>query len=482
MRAIVVAGGTLLDALSFPMADDEQALANRREAAGLLRAAEKSAAELGREISSVAFGNLALWLELRDPLTADQARQQLDALLSDGEQAVGYIPLGLSFGVALDREAIERALARRAVLEPDGSVDMALARLALANNQNSASEAADYFTRYRDIIIRHLNVPGALEIEARFLVAAGRVEAAQDRIVDAGEALDGKDRERIQAIIANGADGPTTADLEATFERDASTANLSHLVVHLSEQGYSERFFELARRRVTTTRSRRDAKTLVRFLLSNERHEEVAMILADVPDVVATSFDLRSALAWSTYRQGDLNEASRLVEALRAERDTPIDRALFVNLLISSGRWSELAGFVESEWAARDKRTPEELLGVAQLAAQGGSQRLTKLLEETAGRAQDDANILLGCYMAAMESGWGDEYSVHRWFERAAELSGEDGPIRSASLEELAKQAPDWERGRTRRPSPTALIFSSTTSLFPICAMLVSLRNSVLRG
>src|SRR3546814_2336510 len=35
---------------------------------------------------------------------------------------------------------------------------------------------------------------------------------------------------------------------------------------------------------------------------------------------------------------------------------------------------------------------------------------------------------------------------VHQWFAMAANLSGDDGPVQSADIEQLIDQAPDWDK------------------------------------
>lgn len=441
----LVANGTPLDAATFRLADDDASLIERREAVKLLRGAQRSAAEFGSLEASRSYANSAMWLELRDPDTADEARVRLEAMLSNSDEAIAYLPLGVAFGVPMERDVIERTLAQQEALQPGGSVELALARLALCNIADDADAAADYFSRHRDLIWSHLSRAGVLEIEVRILVTAGRAVLARQRLAEHDEVLDASARERLDAVLAENPDGPSTTDLEASYARQPNTTHLTQLVTHLSEQGYSDRFFELARRLVTSTRTRFDAENLIRFLLRHNRHDEVATILADVPDVVAASADLRSALAWSKYRDGAINEAGALLAALRAERDETNDRNLFVNILITSGRWPELTAFIEDEWAARDRRSAPELFGAAQLAAQVGSPRLGELLDMAAFKGSDDPNILVGCYMLAVQAGREDD-TAHQWFASAAEKSGDEGPVQMGSLEDVVSQAPDWDR------------------------------------
>lgn len=442
----LIANGTPLDAATFRLADDEASLAERREASRRLRGTEKSALEFGNIAASRSAANTALWLELRDPATASNARTQLEGLLSDPDQAVTYLPLGLVFGIHVDRDSIERALTRRAALDPDGSVEVALARLALANSEHTAAEAADYIGRHRDVMWQHLNQAGLLEIEVRILAAANRLELAHQQLADFGDVLDPIARARLDAVLAQGEAGPSTADLEAAFERDPNINNLTSLVTHLSEQGFSSRFFALARQMVLATRARVDAENLVRFLLTHDRHDEIASILAEIPEIVTTSPDLRSALAWSLYRDGHVGDASALCSELLTEREEVNDRNLWVNILISAGRWPELTTFVEGEWTARDRRSAGELHAAAQIAEQVGSPRLGGLLAIAAEKGHNNPEVLLGCYMLAMRIGREADLGAQRWFADAAELSGEDGPVQSASLEEMMADAPDWDR------------------------------------
>src|SRR3546814_20241172 len=103
------------------------------------------------------------------------------------------------------------------------------------------------------------------------LTSADRLDQAQRRL-DEADGIDDGERAKLQAIIATGATGPSIADLEAAYAVSPVTANLAQLVLAMSRQGYSERFFELARLLVTTTKARHDAESIVQFLL---RHDHI---------------------------------------------------------------------------------------------------------------------------------------------------------------------------------------------------------------
>lgn len=440
----VVAQGTPLDAASFPLFDSAEAMRDRKIAAALLGAGAAEAEAFGCMAAARVFENMALWLRLRDPETEAVARQQLEDQLS-ADDPVAWIPLGLAFGISLDFNAVERALTRIDTLNPEGDVETALARLALSNNQATPADAIDYLQKHMSVMLAHLNRSAILGIEIKMLTSADRPDEAQRRL-DEADIIDEGDRANLRAIISTGSTGQTVADLEAAYAAAPVTANLSQLVLAMYRQGYSPRFFELARLLVTTTKARNDAESVIHFLLRHDRSDDVATVLGDIPELIDGSLLLRSALAWSAYRAGDFALAMAVLEGLRAEREIADDRALLTNILIASGRWPDLLVHVEDEWTKRDSRTAEELLLTAQLAAQIGSGRVAGLIALTAEKAPADPEILIGCYMLSTQQGLENTDHVHQWFATAANLSGEDGPVQSADIEELINHAPDWDK------------------------------------
>lgn len=442
----VVLNGTPLEAADFPLADDPESVANRRKAAVLFGAAAQSAATFGSNELSENLKSSSLWLRLRDPKTQAEARQELQGLLSEGEKGIGCVPLALAFDVELDREAVEAALDRQTAILPKGNMALAIARLALVQHQPNMIAAAEYLTLHREMIVQHLNPAGVLDFEVRIYVAAGRSDDARRRLSESGGILDDTARQLLEDIIAQAENGPSVADLEELYERNPSTANLAQLVALLSRQGFSPRFFELAHELVLATKSLTDAERTIRFLQAHNRTEEISELLSAIPELISSSVDLRSAYAWSEYHLGRLGNAQTVLDGLRAERDEANDRGLQVNLLMTSGRWPEIVGFINSEFAVREKRTPAELLSLAQLGVHVGAARTWDIVIATAEAGADDENILLGCYFVAVQLAREEDPRVSEWFAKAVELSGDEGPIQLGSLEELVAQAPDWDR------------------------------------
>ena len=101
---------------------------------------------------------------------------------------------------------------------------------------------------------------------------------------------------------------------------------------------------------------------------------------------------------------------------------------------------------MEDEWSARSNRTALDLLRAGQIAGHIDAARGEELVREAASRAGDDPAVLAGCFHVASAAGWEGSVEVHRWIERAAELSGGDGPVQAMTLEEIFDRKPDWER------------------------------------
>ncbi|HMN53432.1 MAG TPA: hypothetical protein PKC32_04505 [Sphingopyxis sp.] len=443
MRRFAV-GGVPLDARNFPLIDTTVGIEDRRSAARLFRAGEKTARDFG-SLKAVRFNAIhALWLELRDPADGQSARAKLSEIFASGDDITTYIPLALAFGIPIDRDAVDKELARRTAFEPGGNEEIAIARLAMATSIPDARVAIAYFEAHAAVMREHLALAGLLDIEVRLLVAADRFARARERLAADVGLLTQAERENHERMLDRGPDGLETHDFEDAFAQTPDTANLKRLVSHLAEQDFSDRLAELGRKLVRRTHNRQEAEMMVGLFIQHERHDDIAALLADIPDLVEGSPLLRSSLAWNRFREGDIKGAEAFVDALRAERDERDDRSLQTNILILSGRWAELANFVEAQWAARDDRDAEELVGAAQLAHQIGSPRTADLMRFAAEKGANDARVLLTAYTLATHMGREEEAGAFGWFEQAAALSGETGPVQYMSLAEIVERAPAW--------------------------------------
>lgn len=139
-------------------------------------------------------------------------------------------------------------------------------------------------------------------------------------------------------------------------------------------------------------------------------------------------------------------EARAELSKLSDNSDNRNYRAMQVNLGIGLGDWNSLSAYVANEWQQKDNRSAHDLIGATQLALHLGAPQAKGLLFAAAGKAGDEAAVLAAAYFLASSGGWEDNPEVHQWLHRAAELSGDNGPIQRMSLKDVLDRKPEWER------------------------------------
>jgi hypothetical protein len=433
---------------SAPLADDTSSLERRRKARALYKRGAEAAFILGCDEASHNASDLALVLGLRDPNHKDEALADLAASMRDSLHSLRRLPIALEFGLKLDLGAAEQEINRRIARSGDGSLDTALARLAVARKK-APSDRAEYLRRHRDELSKHVSPLFIAGVEIDALIDSDQLQAAEDRFAEVlAHAAPSVERDRIARMIADARHTDSTATREEQFARTGALGDLALLVEALERQRswarlvkYSGVFFE-------RTGDLPTALLHTRALFEAGNFSGVAAFLRAHEDLLARSEQLQSLFAWSLFNIGDVNKSRDVLLPLRAHRNVREDRILTVNVAIASGDWPSLASFVEEEWARRHERTAEELLRAGQIAHQLSSARAKELILEAAVRGSSDPRVLTGCYSAAIGSGWEDA-TTFKWLEEAAALSPPDGPVQRVSLKDLVDRRPDWQRRET---------------------------------
>ncbi|MGA1869028.1 MAG: PIN domain-containing protein [bacterium] len=86
------------------------------------------------------------------------------------------------------------------------------------------------------------------------------------------------------------------------------------------------------------------------------------------------------------------------------------------------------------------------MIRAAQLSFHLGSPNAKELLFAGAHKGDNDADILAAAYFLASSAGWEDDVEVYQWLYKAANLSGDKGPIQKMSLKDILDYKPDWDR------------------------------------
>lgn len=435
------------EAERFPLASDEAALAARRKAQALFARVSAFAESMGLAAASNPASDFALWLKLRDPRDREQGREELRESMRDPQRSLRRVNLAVQFGIKLDVAALEKEISRRVALSGKASADEAFARYALAFTQGGPRAAAEYIAKYRDQLYEHIQKEAIQTIEIELLARGGLVDAAKEALAEAAkEGLGGKEQRHSQRIIAEAEGADPAAERKALYEESNETRDLVNLVAFLDEKESWQEMTLYVRELFKRTRSIEDGLRLAKALNESGQAAELFDFLSSHQGLVEQSISLKTLWAWTLYREGRFGDASAVLDTVAAEKDDSNCRVLRVNIAIASGRWTDLVDFTNAEWEKRDERTSLELLGAGELAQAVNGPRSRDLITAAATRAPDDPRILAACYFHSTKAGWEQSPETTGWLTRAAERSGEDGPLKSMSLKEMLDRKPDWDR------------------------------------
>lgn len=438
------------NAKGFPLSADVTAIDARRKARNYFIAAVEVAQQLNCPGAATIDDEYALWLELKDPDESGKGRQRLEAKLRDTKSALRLVHIGLEFGIKLDLEAVEREIERQIALCGGITHDAAIARFALAFTEKKPEDVANYIARHRDELAKYFDKKAMLFLQIEMLSQAGLPERAKeclDILVDEG--LSEMEESCLRRIIA-GAEGTNPVEiLMEQFKQSDALGDLLILVDELETRDEWDGLHEYGEILFERTHSLRDAERLAKALTNTQKNERLVEFLKANLALLVQSKNLQMLYCWSLYHEGALLEARSELSKLSDDRDNPNYRALKVNLGIALGDWNSLTAFITNECLEKDKRSAQELIGAAQLALQLGSPHAKELTFFAADKGNEDAGVLAAAYLLASNAGWEDNVEVSEWLNKAAELSGDDGPIQKKSLKDVLNLNPDWDRRRS---------------------------------
>lgn len=431
----------------FPLADDGVSISVRRRA----RRYFVRAAEVARQLDCPKAANIAdeyaLWIELRDPDNGNDGMRRLQDALRDTKQSLRMVHLGLQFGLDLDVDAVEQKIEREIALHGAMTLDAAMARFALAFRQGTPEQAASYIARHRDELSKFLDKKSMQFLEIELLSRSGQPERATECLDELLiEGVSSVEEDRLRRIIAEAEGVDPLESRRQQFAQSDSLSDLASLVDELERRREWDELSEYAETLFQRTRSLQDAERLATSLGNSNNNERVVAFARENADLLTQSRNLQMLYCWALYDQGELPEARQELSKLSDDPNNRNYRALLVNLAIGLGDWDSLSAYLARERQQKNNRTAQDLLGAAQLALHLGSIHAKELLFAGAAKAGDDAGLLAAAYTLASSGGWEEEPGVHEWLHRAAELSGDDGPIQRMSLQDVLDRKPEWDR------------------------------------
>ena len=447
LRTFFLTQNLPFNAATFPLRGDPLAFEYRRNAIPLYKRLHSIAEQFGLQGVAGLMDDKALWLRLVDPEHETEAQEELEESIRNPTTFLRRLGLGLQFGVDVDLEWAEREVDRQTALSGGTSPDAAFARFALALSKNNHGSVATYIDEHRNQLLQHLDWRGVYAVEVEMLAGAGQTAKAEERLSEAIEkGLSEPEIVRLRRALAEASGGDPIAERLAAYKDGGSIIDLRILVAGYKDAQDWQNACEYGQRLVDISGDLTDARNYVISLYNVERHNEAIRVLEAYPALWTENDFVRRLRVQVLFESGRLKQASAALQTLRQSWDSPEARQLHISLAIVSGDWESLQGFVEHEWNARNDRTAIELLRAGQIAQSIGAVRGKKLVQEAAARADNNPEILVGCFQAASAAGWENSIEVHRWMERAAKLSSGDGPVQTIAFQEILEKTPDWER------------------------------------
>ena len=444
---VVVLNQVPFEAASFPLASNKAAINSRQTAYHHFTNGADVAQQLNCPYAATIDDEYALWLELRDSEKSDNGRHRLEAKLRDLKSALRFVPLGFQFGINLNRATVEQEIERQIALHGEITHDAAVARFALAFKQKTQDGVANYITQHYEELSQFFDKKSMGFLQVEMFSRAGSPERANEcmeRLLK--EALSEAEESRLRSIIAE-AEGTNPVDSrKVQFKQSDALIDLAALVNELESREEWDSLCKFGKILFERTRAVCDAERLAKALSNTHRTERIVEFLKATPDLLSQSRNLKMCYAWALYHEGALVEARSELTKLSDDQENPNYSTLLVKLGIALGDWNSLLTYIADEYMKRDKRSAHNLVRTAQLALHLGSPHAKDLLFAAACKGNDDAGVLAATYFLASSAGWEYDSEVLLWLQTAAELSGDDGPIKKITLNDVLDLKPDWDR------------------------------------
>lgn len=435
------------EARDFPLASDAVAMDKRRAAHQHFLDAVEAAKQLACSRAARMDDEYALWLELLDPAQRSHGKNRLESKLHDSNCALGFVHYALQFGIKLDLKVVERDIERSIAINGGVTIDAAIARFALAFIQQTPEEAANYIARHHNQLAAHIDAKLMRYRQIELLSRAGLIEKANEVLaILLEEGIPAEQESSLRRIISEGQGNDPIESRKTQYETTGALGDLINLVAELEEHHRWDDLCEFGRRLFEETHSLRDAERLVIAFNHTHRSEALVGFIKENNDLLSQSNQMRMLYAWGLYHEGAFLESRAALAELSDEVGGANYRALRVNLGIATGDVASLSAYIADEYRNRDDRSARDLIGAAQLALHLGSPQAKALVFEAAAKAEDDSVVLTAAYFIATSAGWENDPQVFLWLEKAAELSGTDGPLKQMSLKDILDRKPEWDR------------------------------------
>lgn len=434
-------------ARDFGLAADAAGMKLRGLALARFAEANEQFGKLQLPKAAAIAGQYAMWLSLENPATNEEARMRLRASLREIEESLRWVPFAAQYGEVLDVAAVEREIERQAALNCGSTLEGSLARLSLALMQRSPADVAHYLVAHQDDLRTHVDPKALAFIEIEMLAKSGQRDLALKRLEFARSlGMSPEQDARFQHIVDEVQADDIVAVRRSKFEATDALVDLVSLVDSLVDEQSWRELTNYSLLLFKRNRSLQAATIYIEALIKVGNDAEALAFIHKTPEFFQQSSKIRLMKCWALYRNGHLLEAQQTLAQLTEERGSRSYNDLRRNIAVAIGDWNAISAIVVEEYQNRENRSARELLQAAYIALQIGAPASRELLYYAAEKGQDDPAVLASAYLLATKAECEHDPKVSAWLERAANLSGDDGPIVQTSLKEILEKKPNWDR------------------------------------
>lgn len=439
------------EADTFPLSAKPEDLARRKKARDYFRRISDFATSVGIAQASNVASDFALWLDLRDSDTEKVALEELKQSMLDDAAVLRRVNLAIRFGLKVDAEAIEAKLDQSLAMTGGlGTSDEAFARFSLAFAQKGAKEIAEYVAKHRAQLNAHIQKATIVALEVEALSRAGMIDSAKERLREAvADGLQAREEGSLNRLISEIGGADPIAGRRAQYEERKDLPSLAILVDGLEKANLQQELRSYVEELFQRTSSIESSERVARCLNALAEYDDLAKFMTANKALVDQSENLRMMEAWTLYREGDYQGALTALSAIDLDIKNPNVRRLRVNVAIASGKWDGLLAYADEVWTHRDELPAFELLQAANLSVAVNGPHSKDLVIAATKKEPENPQVLAAAYFQATSAGWEQGGTVAGWMAKAAEKSGNDGPIKMVSLNEFVKMQPDWNKKST---------------------------------
>ncbi|WP_417820384.1 hypothetical protein [Terasakiella sp.] len=397
------------------------------------------------DISQTARANAAdeylTWLDLSDRNKRAEAIESIKSRMTNIDDAIKFAGFAYAWGLSYDSNLLKVDFQNKRKNESVSHEDLQ-ANFYRVKQFGTPEDLIDFLISNRALYEKEFEKGRFPYFLIEVYMESNQARRALETIEEYAEEFSQSDYHRIKEQIEAYIDDDPTVKLIELYNDGRDEIHLRNLVSFLRANRDWKTLSKYALEEFKVVQNVATASLYAQSLTETGEFNKCAVFLKSVQDLRSLSLDLEAEFAWASFRAGHHDDVREAVNRLINERDDQNDRVLDIQLSLQTGEWERINSIVEREKVLIDKRSASFVLQLAGLISDSERETAIELIKAAVDKAEDDPQILLNAYHLC--TSFGAENIAHSWLSKAITLSGEDGPIQSFSLKELAENAPKW--------------------------------------